>query len=105
MKYTDNLALTILTAITSATSLVSVFLYRKRIVQMRMTVFNMIVLLALQGWIAYYFFTCGKDVAFSMTAVFPIVACILSFLAFRGIAKDEALVQSVNRLRDCRKSK
>jgi hypothetical protein len=32
-------------------------------------------------------------------AAFPAIACILSFLAFRAILKDEALVRSLDRLR------
>ena len=41
------------------------------------------------------------DASFQLTpwAAFPGIACILSYLAFRAILKDEMLVRSLDRLR------
>lgn len=45
------------------------------------------------------FFNKESESAFSITAVFPIVAAILTFTAMRYIARDEAMVRSTSRLR------
>jgi hypothetical protein len=42
---------------------------------------------------------------FTVSAVFPIVAGIFVFMAFRKISEDEALVQSMNSLRDMTKNR
>jgi hypothetical protein len=36
---------------------------------------------------------------FSLTAVFPIVASVLTFLALRYISRDEAMIRAASRLR------
>lgn len=105
VKYTQYTPFLIFTIVTSAASLLSVFLFKNRMLQMRLCIYNMLILIAYQGWIAYMFFTRIEETAFSMTAVFPIIAGILTFLAFRYIGRDEALVQSVNSLRSLRKNK
>lgn len=103
--YTSNTALTILITVNLALSVLGIVLYRNRILQMRVTMINVIAMLGLQGWIAYFFFTRAEGVAFSTSAVFPIVCVILSILAYIGIARDEAMVQSASRLRSSKKKK
>jgi hypothetical protein len=84
-------------------TLTSIFLYKNRMMQIRMNVFNAIMQLGSVG-IAFYYL---NDVAKVMAAdyktgiliIFPIIAAILTFLAIRQIAKDEALVRSISRLR------
>lgn len=99
VKYNDIFALLFFNVITSLISFISIFLYRKRMIQIRFSIFNMIILVAYQSWIVYLFLNRPEGTAFSTTAVFPAVAAILTWLAFRYIARDEAMVRSVNRLR------
>jgi hypothetical protein len=78
------------------------FLYRKRILQMRFNIFNSILLVALQGFIVYYIVSCiNRDIKFIFTiqSVFPVISLILSILSVRNILKDEILIKSLNRLR------
>lgn len=103
IMYTDSLTFTILISVIVLVSLVNIFCYKNRIIQMRLAMISTLVLLGFQGWIAYIFFT--TDAAFSTTALFPLLSAIFSLLAFRGIARDEALVQSADRLRSVRKNK
>lgn len=72
---------------------------------MRLCIYNMLVLLGFQGWILYMFFTRIEGTSFTILSVFPIVAAILTFFAFNGIRKDEALVQSASSLRSLSKNK
>ena len=80
-----------------------IFLYRTRLVQSRLAMFCCILLVL---WYAVYTVFAVQlasdfNVNFSSRpwAAFPAVACIFSFLAFRAILKDEALVRSLDRLR------
>jgi uncharacterized membrane protein YoaT (DUF817 family) len=73
------------------------FMYKRRMLQIRFCVFNIVMLLGYQGLALYMAMneTCSYRIALS----FPLVAAILLFLALRAIAGDEALVRSLDRLR------
>lgn len=93
----------LLVALCLSVALVTLFLFKKRILQIRLTIFNIVLLVGLQGLAFYYTNAAGNelDASYSFTILFvaPIVSAILSFLALRGISKDEALIRSLNRLR------
>jgi hypothetical protein len=78
-----------------------IFLYKKRILQIRILVFTIVLLIGLFGMFFYFTYTGFTDAnaAFKVPVVFPVVAAILDFLAIRAIGKDEALVRSLNRIR------
>lgn len=80
---------------------VVIFLYKKRILQMRILVFTIILLLGLFGIFFYFTYAGFEEVkaAFKIPVAFPLVAVILDYLAIRSIGKDEALVRSLNRIR------
>lgn len=78
-----------------------IFSFKKRMRQIRILTFTIILLLGLCG-IFFYFAYAALDesvVSFKIPVAFPIVACILDYLAIRSIGRDEALVRSVDRLR------
>ncbi len=105
LKFTQYWPFLIFVIVTFVLSFFSIFIYKRRIQQMRICIYNMLVLLAFQGWIAYMYFTRLDGVVFTISAVFPIVAGIFVFMAFRKISEDEALVQGMNSLRDMTKNK
>lgn len=81
----------------------SIFIYKFRLVQARLVMLCAILII---GWTAVYAafaFMLPKDLGtgFRPTpwAAFPVIACILAFMAFRAILRDEALVRSLDRLR------
>ncbi len=81
--------------------LVIIFLYKKRIRQIRFLVFTILLLLGLFG-VFFYFAYAGFEnasIAFKIPVAFPLVAVILDYLAIRAIGKDEALIRSLNRIR------
>ena len=97
----NGLAIFIFIPVIALLHFLVIFLYKKRILQIRILVFSMVLLLGLFGlffYFAYAGFT-GAKVAFKIPVVFPIVAVILDYLAIRAIGKDEALVRSLNRIR------
>lgn len=96
-------ALFVVLLIASTLSLLSILLFTRRALQMRVTSFCIILL---AGWYACYaafvYLLCGNMEANfrpHWTAVLPAVSMILLYLAFRGIMKDEMLVRSLDRLR------
>jgi uncharacterized membrane protein YhhN len=105
MKFTQYWPFLIFVIVTFVLSFFSIFIYKRRIQQMRICIYNMLVLLAFQGWIAYMYFTRLDGTVFTISAVFPIVAAIFVFMAFRKISEDEALVQGMNSLRDMTKNR
>lgn len=101
IKYTPYLILLILITILQ---LLAVFTFNARVFQMRTTVLSAILMIALQAWIGVDYFTADKEWIFKFTAVFPLVAAILNFIAARLILRDQLLVESVSHLRSRKKN-
>ena len=94
----------VLTAIIAIVALVTIFLFKRRILQIRLCVFNALLMLGFYGFFAYlaYNFTSsfeGMSLNVRFGLAFPLVNLILDYLAIRNIGADEALVRSLDRLR------
>lgn len=89
----------ILFSIALAAQLLAIVALKSRTLQMRLSNLAALLLLGLQVWMAVSYFTADPRPSLSFTAIFPIVAAILDFLAARAILKDELLVRSASRLR------
>lgn len=78
-----------------------IFSYKKRIRQMRVLGFTIILLIGLFGLFFYFAYGGfeGATTSFKIPVSFPLIAAILDYLAIRNIGKDEALIRSVDRLR------
>lgn len=101
IKCTPYLILLILITILQ---LLAVFTFNARVFQMRTAVLSAILMIALQAWIGVDYFTADKELIFRFTAVFPLVAAILNFIAARLILRDQLLVESVSHLRSRKKN-
>ncbi|MEE1407519.1 MAG: DUF4293 family protein [Bacteroidales bacterium] len=101
IKYTPYLILLILITILQ---LLAVFTFNARVFQMRTAVLSAILMIALQAWIGVDYFTADMELIFRFTAVFPLVAAILNFIAARLILRDQLLVESVSHLRSRKKN-
>ena len=101
IKYTPYLILLILITILQ---LLAVFTFNTRVFQMRTAVLSAILMIALQVWIGVDYLTADKEWIFKFTAVFPLVAAILNFIAARYILRDQLLVESVSHLRSRKKN-
>ena len=97
--YRSSWILLFLLILCGAMGLITIFLYRRRMIQIRLCLFNSLVLLGLQGFVIYCIVTAAPGAVFSFTVVFPTIAAILLFLALRYIGRDEAMIRSLNRLR------
>lgn len=90
---------TVLFSIALACQLLAVVAIRSRTLQMRLSNLAALLLIGLQVWLAVVYFGTEPKPLVDMTAVFPVVAAILDFLAARAILRDELLVRSASRLR------
>ncbi len=97
------LPLSILIVLCISITFITIFLFKKRMLQIRLSVINIVLLLGLEGLMFYYVSVIKNElegnVSYNVLIVFPVVSAILVYLALRAIAKDEALVRSLNRLR------
>ena len=98
----------IVMAVTTLLPFLTIFLYKRRLMQIRLCVSTIVLLLDSAGFIALYCYRlCDvlsemlTDLNFTLgfAALMPVVAIIPISLAIRGIAKDEALVRSLDRIR------
>ncbi len=96
-------ALPVLVIAIGAIALLTIFLFKRRLLQARLCIFNMVLMLGYYIVLAVYiFFACKQlhvDWFINMWAALPLVSIILTVLAMRAIAKDEALVRAADRLR------
>ena len=82
----------------------TIFLYRKRMLQIRLTAFSSILLigyyLTLVAFIVMSIPSEGNySYSIDFTVCLPFVALVLNWLAIRAIGKDEMLVKAYDRLR------
>ena len=95
--------LTILLVIIVLLLLITISSFKKRILQMRLSVFSILLMIGSLGLIFFYSFhgksKTGGDIFYLYPLVFPLVSAILTFLAFKGVKKDEELVRSYDRIR------
>lgn len=99
----NHWGLFVLALIIALLSLYIVFLYKKRKLQMRLTMLGMILTV---GYLVYYTVEAAKltntlqaSYGFKFALALPIITIILLFMARRAIRKDEVLVRMSNRLR------
>ena len=96
--------LPLLPIIIAIIAFVTILIYRKRILQMRLCVINMILAIGYYGYLYYHLFVARENftnaaIYWSMPSSFQLINFILLILAFRNIAKDEALVRAADRMR------
>ncbi|MDR1455381.1 MAG: DUF4293 domain-containing protein [Tannerella sp.] len=84
-------------------ALVAIFLYRNRMRQIRLCIFNAILLIGFYALFAFFLWNISAQSGFHFSVRFalslPLVCLILNYLAIRNIGADEVLVRSLNRLR------
>lgn len=99
VKYISFIPYAILLVIATLLQLIALLTFSVRVLQMRTAVLSALILLGLQGWLVFDYLTAADGVLFSWTAVFPLLAAILDFMAARRILMDQLIVESSSRLR------
>jgi hypothetical protein len=95
--------MTIILAVVPLLAFIAVFLYKKRSLQMRLTM--LVLLLSLGTLILGAFYVIMLDrkidvnIIWKVKVLFPLISAILAWLAYRAILKDEVRIRSYDRLR------
>lgn len=97
----------ILLALSTLVPFVTIFLFKRRMLQIRLCVAELVLLVGSQIMIciyAYLVYRAVKELSFGAVsieiwAILPVVAIIFVVLALHAIFRDELLVRSLNRIR------
>lgn len=87
--------------------LMNIFLYKARLLQMRLCLVEILLALGLQIVVGIYVFNAksmaeqceSHAITYSVASLIPLACIILSALAFRAIRRDQRLVRSLDRIR------
>lgn len=101
--------LTIVICLATLIAAITIFLFKFRLIQIRLCYAMAVLLFGLIAFIILYLVRLSEAVEsmpnvvfatnYSMTSAFPILCLVLLWFAYRGIIKDESLVRSLNRIR------
>jgi len=96
--------LTLFFSLVSALSFLNIFSYKNRVRQMRLCIFLILISFGMVGIMFYYTWVAGTKFDATQTLyqwrfVIAPIAIVLLYLAFRGIRKDELMVQAYQRIR------
>ena len=84
-------------------ALITIFLFKKRTLQMRLNYLNIFLSVLLVGGIFYFATILEKETSsvaeYGIGGIFPLLGIIFLFLANNFIRKDERLIRSADRLR------
>ena len=98
-----NWLLLILWSITPILLFVTIFLFKKRKLQLKLSLVSLFLTLCLEGVLFLEMWLGAQRLSghFSLTPYFlmPIIAMIFIYLAIRAIKNDELLIRSVDRIR------
>lgn len=108
----DKWPMAVMTIASPVLALVTIFLFKRRLLQARFNVMNVILCLGFYALLALYtayvvkgyetiseISLAGADWYISVWAAIPLVNIVLLMMATRRILKDEALVRAADRLR------
>ena len=96
-------ALTAISALIPAVALVTIFLFKKRFLQIRLSIVNIVLLGGYYALLFIYLWQAGVQLDakwyLKIVTAFPLVSIVLTFMSLRAIGRDEALIKSLNRIR------
>ncbi len=104
-----SVALMILVILILLIDIFIILLFKKRILQMRVCVFNIMLNVGIYALFFLFVMKTSSEISSSvgvstpmnyhLSLIFPVISCGLTYLAIRAIGKDEALVRSLDRIR------
>ena len=97
----------VIVALAAIVPLVNIFLFKNRLLQIRLCAVELVLLVGSTVFMALYYFLSNRmfsQLEFSahgmhIAIIFPAIAIILDYLALRAIFKDEMLVKSLDHIR------
>jgi len=97
----SGIAISILIVILLALHVYALISFKKRLLQISVIKYSIVVLLGMLGTFAFYtaYSYNGAQISYKISMVFPLIVIVLDYLAIRGIRSDEALIRSIDRIR------
>lgn len=97
----DGLIISILAGIFVLLQVLTLFSYKNRTRQIKMTIGAVLLLVGLLSMFFIYTYSSysGAQISFKISAIFPLIAIVFNYLAIRAIKKDDALIRSIDRIR------
>lgn len=97
----------VVVALAAIIPFVNIFLFKKRMLQIRLCAVELVLLIGSVIFMAIYYYLAGRmfsDLEFStqgfrIAIIFPLISLVLDYLAMRAIFHDEMLVRSLDRIR------
>lgn len=97
----------IIVALAAIIPFITIFLFKNRMLQIRLCAVELVLLIGAQIFMAIYYYLGNRMFAqfefhaqgLHIAIIFPLVAIILDYLALRAIFRDEMLVRSLDRIR------
>ena len=97
----------VVVALATIVPLVTIFLFKNRMLQIRLCAVELVLLFGAQIFMALYYYLSNRmfeqlqfhTQGIRIAILFPLVAMILDYMALRAIFKDEMLVRSLDRIR------
>lgn len=81
----------------------TIFLFRNRMLQIRMTIFSSLMLIGYYIALVVFIYMLKSDLQATFqlgwALCLPLICLVLNYLAFRGIYRDEIMVKAADRLR------
>ncbi len=82
----------------------NIFLFSRRLLQMKICAVNVLIMLVLEITMLLYYILLKHPIGelrhtFKVSAIYPVLGIILTIMAFRAINHDEMLVNSYKRIR------
>jgi len=104
LKIISTFPIAILISIIGLLNIIAVFMFKNRPLQMRLTMFALLLSVGFYGLLLFYHFMSKEhfNIAFSQYnygLVTPLLAAVFDFMAFNGIRKDEKLIKDSDRFR------
>ncbi len=100
---TNTYPLLILLIIIVAINFITIFLFKKRVLQIRLNILNIILNIGLIGLFFYFMHKATADtqaiISYKISMIIPLISIILYFLAIKFIRSDENLLRSLDRIR------
>jgi glucan phosphoethanolaminetransferase (alkaline phosphatase superfamily) len=102
--YKNTLPIVVFVLATGILSFITIFLYHRRLLQIRLTMLNMVMIVALIGIMFAYYTTVQNDFTgeksnFRVGMAFPLLSLLFCAMAIRAVRHDEVLVKSYDRIR------
>ncbi len=98
LNATENIYLIVLTTAVAVLALITIFLYKKRTLQLRLCIVGLL----LQAIVIFLYYTEVKKFSageYSLTALLQGCIALFFFMAARGINNDNKIIRDSNRLR------